>query len=195
MRIIVAFVSVCWAAQAPGLAVRLEPEGSECRLIVRNDHTIAATAYTLEGESAGQRWSATHEQMGDTGGLLPRAESIVRRGSCQDKPDRMAVVYADGSAIGEPELVTEILENRRTRLIHAREMIRRIEAARKQGRSKQQIVDEIDRWAGSQGHQTYDNWNEMKGRMRQKNLDQLLYDLRQRERWLAASKPALEVKP
>jgi hypothetical protein len=102
------------------------------------------------------------------------------------------VVYADGSAIGEPELVTQIIEGRRDRLIHTRELIRRIEIARKQGRSKQQIVDEIDRWTGTLGHQTYSTWEEMRGTMKKKNLDQLLQDLRQRERWLAASKPALE---
>jgi hypothetical protein len=192
MRHAVWFLALAASAAAPQLTIRLEPEGSGCRLIVRNDHTVTATAYTIEGESVGTIWSETHEQMGDSGGLASRAESIVRRVDCQSKPSRTAVVYADGSAIGEPELVTQIIEGRRDRLIHTRELIRRIEIARKQGRSKQQIVDEIDRWTGTLGHQTYSTWEEMRGTMKKKNLDQLLQDLRQRERWLAASKPALE---
>jgi hypothetical protein len=195
MRYLVCFIALSASAAAPQLTIRLEPEGSGCRLVVRNDHTVAATAYTVEGESVGTIWSETHEQMGDSGGLAPRAETIVRRVECASKPTRTAVVYADGSAIGEPELVTQIIEGRRNRLIHTREMIRRIEISRKQGRSKQQVLDEIDRWTGTLGHQTYATWEEMRGRMRQKSLDQLLQDLRQRERWLAASKPALEAKP
>jgi hypothetical protein len=159
---------------------------------VRNEHSLPATAYTIEGESSGERWTETHEQMVAAGGLAPRAESIVRRVECSSKPLRAAVVYVDGSAVGEPEFVTDILESRRSRLTNTRELIRRIEAGRKQGRSKQQIVDEIDRWTGTQGHQTYATWDEMRGRMRQKNLDQLLQDLRLRERWLATSKPPLE---
>jgi hypothetical protein len=185
------FAMLAWA-DAPPLTVRIDPEGNACKLVVRNDHAIAATAYTVEGESTGEHWSETHEQSGPSGGLAPRAEAIVRRLECASKPTRMAIVYADGSAVGEPDLVTEILEGRRARLVNTREMIRRIEAARKQGRSQQQILDEIDRWQGSLGHQTYATWDEMRGRMKRKGLDQLLQDLRQRERWLAASKPALE---
>ncbi|HET8546437.1 MAG TPA: hypothetical protein VFL57_00455 [Bryobacteraceae bacterium] len=180
-----------WAA-APQLTVRLDPEGGGCRLIVRNDHTVAATAYTVEGESRGERWSETHEQTGAAGGLAPYAEAVVRRVDCSSKPTRTAAVYADGSAIGEPELVTEIIEGRRARLANTRELIRRIESARKQRKSNQQISDEIDRWATTEGHQTYATWEEIRGRMKQKSLDQLLQDLRQRERWLASSKPSLE---
>jgi hypothetical protein len=192
--VLITFVSICFAAPAPELAVRLEPEGSGCRLVVRNEYTVTATAFTVEGESLGQHWSETQEQLGERGGLAPRAESIVRRVECSGKPQRVAVVYADGSAVGEPELVTAIIEGRRERLGNTREMIRRIEIARKQGKSKQQIVDEIDRWTGTAGHQTFVAWDEMKGTMRKKSLDQLLQDLKQRERWLASSKPPLEVK-
>jgi hypothetical protein len=192
MRALFFLSCMCWAAPAPQLVMRLEPEGNGCKLVVRNEHTVAATAYTIEGESSGERWSETQEQMGASGGLLPRAETIVRRVECSSKPARTAVVYADGSAVGEPELVTEIIEGRKQRLANTREMIRRIESLRKQGKSKQQVFDEIDRWQASQEHQTYATWDEMRGRMKQKNLDQLLRDLRQHERWLAASKPALE---
>jgi hypothetical protein len=192
-RYAIAFIGMLAWAAAPPLSVRIDPEGSGCKLVVRNEHTVAATAYTIEGESTGERWSETQEQSGPSGGLPPRGEAVVRRLECASKPTRMAIVYADGSAVGEPDLVTEIIEGRRQRLINTREMIRRIEAARKQGRSQQQILDEIDRWQGSLGHQTYATWDEMRGQMRRKGLDQLLQDLRQRERWLAASKPTLDV--
>jgi hypothetical protein len=193
MRCAVALMGMTAWAAAPPLAVRIDPEGSGCKLVVRNEHTVAATAYTVEGESTGERWSETHEQSGPSGGLAPRGEAVVRRVECASKATRMAIVYADGSAVGEPDLVTEIIEGRRSRLANTREMIRRIEAARKQGRSQQQILDEIDRWQGSLGHQTYATWDEMRRGMKRKGIDQLLQDLRQRERWLASSKPTLEV--
>ena len=44
------------------------------------------------------------------------------------------------AAVGEPELVTEIIEGRRERLGHTREMIRRIEAALKQTGLKSLVI-------------------------------------------------------
>jgi hypothetical protein len=187
------------AAQLPQL--RTEPIGGGTVFFVKNTSSVPLTGYLIElVDYPGSYYSLWQDELIEP--LAPGAEKRIQvtnmtAGAVPDYMHLTAAIFADGSTAGAPEKVTQFIERRKVVLATTRELIGKIE--------KGATADDLKKWADSLEpvgkvkpksqpviNQTAARTlvSETAAKM-SRSKEEALASLRQSEKALAASKPAL----
>lgn len=198
------------AAEVPLPELRTEATTAGSIFYVRNVSSQPLTAFLIElvnyPGSAYSLWQDDVSGPISPGGekRIPVANMTV--GAAPEYVKMQAALYADGTASGIPEKVTQLVERRRFTLQTVRELIGRLEKARSAGTPKATLVADLKQWAESiqprgragRGSQAAINQAaaatliaDTADRLDAGSPDDVLAGLRASEQALAASKPAL----
>jgi hypothetical protein len=193
------------AAQAPLPGLRIEPTDGGSIFYIRNPSTQPLTAYLIElvnyPGSSFALWQDDAAVAAETiapGGERRTPISNMTVGAVPDYVKMQAAIYADGTTAGIAEKVTQLVERRRAVLETTRELIQRLE--------KGQTGADLKQWSdgmpaiprAQRNSQAAINQSAAQlliagtiARMNSGSTESVLSALRNRERVLAASKPAL----
>lgn len=190
----VALSAIAAGAPLPGLRIEASDGGSV--IYIRNVHSQPLTAFLLElVDYPGSSFSYWRDEVASE----PIPAGVERRypvtnmliGAAPDYVKVQAALYADGGSSGIPERVAQLVARRKLTLENTRELIRRIEVAQSSGTSQADLVAELKQWAvGRRNSQTA--ISDAISRLERGSREDALSALRNAEKALARSKPALE---
>jgi len=200
------------AAEGPPLPeLRTEPVTGGSIFYVKNVASQPLTAFLIELVDYPGSYYSLWQDEAATELIAPGVEKRIpvtnmTVGAVPDYVKLQAAIFADGSSAGIPEKVAQIVERRRFMLGTIREMISRLDKARVVPTSKAALVAELKRWSDSfqspakANHTSQTTINQAAARgiindvltwLDSPSPEEILPNLRARERSLAASKPAL----
>jgi hypothetical protein len=195
------------AAEAPLPTLRIEPATGGSVFYIKNTYTQPVTAYLIElVDYPGSYYSLWEDVMTSeaipAGGERRTPISNMTVGAVPDYVKMTGAIFADGSTAGIPEKVTLLIERRRAALQAVRELIGRVGKAA----AKDALIADLRQWSDSMPPPTRANArsqaaiNQGVSKMMISNarnhlaaepIEKVLADLRNLERFLAVTKPAL----
>ena len=208
---IVIFALPLVAADAPMPDLKVEPMTGGSALTIKNNYTQPLNAFLIElVDYPGSNYSSTYDLLPPdgiaAGGEKKLNVANVTIGTVPDHVKLQAAVYEDGTTVGAPDKVKHILDTRRARLENTREIIKRIEQDKKDGKDKDAVVADLRQWAITivppppPGTRPVTEPAKLVMRnmvaaaasnILKQNVDEELAALKKTEALLAASKPAL----
>ena len=193
-------------AQSPLPGLRVEPIGGGSVFYVHNGYTEPLTAYLIElvnyPGSSYSLWEDDLEHPIPGGGEKRIQVANMTVGAVPDYVKMQAAIFADGTTAGVPAKVTQLIERRRALLETTRELIRRYE----KGQDKAAVVADLQQWIAGMPAISRANRNSQAaisqsaaqgligetGRdLGSHSVEEVVARLRESEKLLAASKPAL----
>ena len=197
-------------AQTPLPELRTEPTGGGSIFHVRNISSQPLTAFLIELVNyPGSSYSFFEDDL-TLGAIQPGSEKRIpvanmTVGAVPDYVKIQAALYVDGSSSGSDEKVAQLVERRRFLLQTTRELIARLGKIQPGATSTASGIAELKQWADSlqppaKKRISQKSINEAAAKtmiedtaayLQTHTLDQALAQLRDSERALAASKPAL----
>lgn len=194
------------AAQPPLPGLRVEPTAGGSIFYVHNGSPQPLTAYLIELVNyPGSSYSLWQDDVANPvppGGDKRIQVANMTVGAVPDYVKMQAAIFADGSSAGVPEKAAQIVERRRASLEATRELLRRCE----KGPDRAAVIAGLKEWDSSIPPATRANRNsqaainhaaeramiaEVIAGLGAHTLEQITADLRDAEKRLASSKPAL----
>jgi hypothetical protein len=179
----------------PGLRVEAVPAGSV--LYVRNVYSQPLIAFLVElVDYPGSSFSHSTDEVAGEGipagveKAYPVRSMLVGAVSPEYVKVR-AALYSDGSSVGNPESIKQLIAWRKARLETMRELIRRIETSQSNGTSKPGIVESLKQWSASLGPGNQQAVARAIGDLEQLSIEAAVSNLKHTEQAIASSKPAL----
>lgn len=183
------------AVEPPLPTLRAEPVEEGSAIWVRNTAPAPLTAFVIEivdypgtnfgvvrDEIWGKPIAAGEERELRVSSLMP--------GTVPKYLKVRAAIYADGTTAGEAEKIVMLLDERRKRLRAIRAVLARI-AGMPAGAGETAIMEDLQRWRSSLEPELRPAANEVISQLRSIPATRVLDHLKERERLLAESKPAL----
>jgi hypothetical protein len=199
------------SAQPPLPELRTEATPGGSVFSVRNTAPQPLTGYLIELVNyPGSYYTLWQDEI--TGEAIPPggekkiSVSNMIAGAAPDYVKIQAALYADGTAAGVAERVAQFVERRRFALKTARELRERLERAKTEGTANAVVAAGLRQWIESMPQIPRSKRNTQEainqaaateliartaGNLASQSLDEALSALREAERKLAASKPAL----
>lgn len=188
-------------AQAALPVLRIEPAGEGSVIFVKNTAAQPLTAFRIElVDYPGSSFTYTGDMPGPE--AIPagsehrfRVRSMMV-GAAPDYVKVTAAIFEDGTCAGAPEKIDRIIAVRRVKLGLSRELLHRIEEARRRGTAERDIATQAPQWAAALAAQIDDRDARIQAadliaRLRKQTLQEIDTTLHNLENVLAASKPAL----
>jgi hypothetical protein len=142
------------AAEMPLPALRIEPTGGGSIFYIKNNAAVPLAAYLIElvGYPGSSYSFWQDETVADP--IPPKTEKRIQVsnmtvGAVPDYVKMQAAVYTGGGSAGIPEKVAQLRERRRAMLDTVRQLIARIEKARKEPTLKTSLLASLKEWADS----------------------------------------------
>ncbi len=189
-----AFGTLVFAADVPLPTVSAEPAGDSGSVIrVRNTGSAALTAFVVEmvdypGNRFGMAQDLIWEKPVPPGETAEYKTGAMMPGSAPEYLKARAAVYADGSTAGLPEKVAMLLDVRRRTLRGIRAVLARM------GDRVDAVLLRADlrSWKDTVDGDTGLVAGIVIEQLKQASASEVRDDLREREKFLSGSKPALE---
>ncbi|MCW5965772.1 MAG: hypothetical protein KIT83_17165 [Bryobacterales bacterium] len=196
-------------AQSPLPDLRVEATDGGSVLHVANRHAQPLTAFLIELVGyPGSSFSLWHDdtEEGIAAGTT-RAFPITNMtvGAVPEYVKMQAAIYADGSTAGTAQKATQLVERRLFSLGVMRELVQKLEAASAANTPKEALAASLSQWSEGLPQPTRSNRNSQEAinntaargilaaavaRLAHGSVDDVLEELRGRERALRESKPA-----
>lgn len=192
------------SAQTPLPQLRIEPTTGGSIFFVKNVSTQPLTGYLIElVDYPGSSFTFWQD--------LPSAEPVapgqekrmqvanMTVGAVPDYVKLQAAVYADGTIAGQPGKVTQLLDHRRTTLQTLRDVIQRLNAAKREKTPKEILIAMLKEKADTMHPKKATQsqiaagkiYSDTAAQLGNQSLEETLAALQKSENILAASKPAL----